>query len=378
MSNVSIICEFNPLHNGHKYLLDTARSIEGIDTVACIMGGSFSQRADTYVADRFVRARWAIQAGADIVAEMRGVSSMLNAENFALSGVKSAIHLGSDYLLFGSECGDVDKLKKIANMLHAPTEHYTQRFQQYISSGIVYPKAVSLAIADTLGAEYADVLANPNDTLGIMYIKAIFQLNANITPLATKRIDGGYHSHQQQSIYVSAEAIRKSPDKYVDCMPEFVYQYLSTIPALESANLDTAILTCIQNAELSTLSSIYDMAEGLQNKFATVAEKVDTLEELLQLVKSKRYTLSRLKRLALYTLLNVTQDMVTLSINATKPRILAIKKSHAGMLKGAISCYNDNVSSEDMRLWDIENRLSRVRATITRQPYSNQKNTIFI
>ena len=378
MSNVSIICEFNPLHNGHKYLLDTARSIEGIDAVACIMGGSFSQRADTYVADRFVRARWAIQAGADIVAEMRGVSSMLNAENFALSGVKSAIHLGSDYLLFGSECGDVDKLKKIANMLHAPTEHYTQRFQQYISSGIVYPKAVSLAIADTLGAEYADVLANPNDTLGIMYIKAIFQLNANITPLATKRIDGGYHSHQQQSIYVSAEAIRKSPDKYVDCMPEFVYQYLSTIPALESANLDTAILTCIQNAELSTLSSIYDMAEGLQNKFATVAEKVDTLEELLQLVKSKRYTLSRLKRLALYTLLNVTQDMVTLSINATKPRILAIKKSHAGMLKGAISCYNDNVSSEDMRLWDIENRLSRVRATITRQPYSNQKNTIFI
>ena len=378
MSNVSIICEFNPLHNGHKYLLDTARSIEGIDTVACIMGGSFSQRADTYVADRFVRARWAIQAGADIVAEMRGVSSMLNAENFALSGVKSAIHLGSDYLLFGSECGDVDKLKKIANMLHAPTEHYTQRFQQYISSGIVYPKAVSQAIADTLGAEYADVLANPNDTLGIMYIKAIFQLNANITPLATKRIDGGYHSHQQQSIYVSAEAIRKSPDKYVDCMPEFVYQYLSTIPALESANLDTAILTCIQNAELSTLSSIYDMAEGLQNKFATVAEKVDTLEELLQLVKSKRYTLSRLKRLALYTLLNVTQDMVTLSINATKPRILAIKKSHAGMLKGAISCYNDNVSSEDVRLWDIENRFSRVRATITRQPYSNQKNTIFI
>ncbi|MBR7160626.1 MAG: nucleotidyltransferase family protein [Clostridia bacterium] len=378
MSNVSIICEFNPLHNGHKYLLDTARSIEGIDTVACIMGGSFSQRADTYVADRFVRARWAIQAGADIVAEMRGVSSMLNAEYFALSGVKSAIHLGSDYLLFGSECGDVDKLKKIANMLHAPTEHYTQRFQQYISSGIVYPKAVSQAIADTLGAEYADILANPNDTLGIMYIKAIFQLNANITPLATKRIDGGYHSHQQQSIYVSAEAIRKSPDKYVDCMPEFVWQYLSTIPALESANLDTAILTCIQNAELSTLSSIYDMAEGLQNKFATVAEKVDTLEELLQLVKSKRYTLSRLKRLALYTLLNVTQDMVTLSINATKPRILAIKKSHAGMLKGAISCYNDNVSSEDVRLWDIENRLSRVRATITRQPYSNQKNTIFI
>lgn len=378
MSNVSIICEFNPLHNGHKYLLDTARSIEGIDTVACIMGGSFSQRADTYVADRFVRARWAIQAGADMVAEMRGVSSMLNAENFALSGVKSAIHLGSDYLLFGSECGDVDKLKKIANMLHTPTEHYTQRFQQYISSGIVYPKAVSQAIADTLGAEYADVLANPNDTLGIMYIKAIFQLNANITPLATKRIDGGYHSHQQQSIYVSAEAIRKSPDKHVDCMPEFVWQYLSTVPALESANLDTAILTCIQNAELSTLSSIYDMAEGLQNKFATVAEKVDTLEELLQLVKSKRYTLSRLKRLALYTLLNVTQDMVTLSINATKPRILAIKKSHAGMLKGAISCYNDNVSSEDVRLWDIENRLSRVRATITRQPYSNQKNTIFI
>ena len=378
MSTVSIICEFNPLHNGHKYLLDTARSIEGIDSVACIMGGSFSQRADTYVADRFVRAKWAIQAGADVVAEMRGVSSMLNAENFALSGVKSAMHLGSDYLLFGSECGDVEKLKKIANMLHTPTEHYTQLFQQYISSGVVYPKAVSQAIANTLGDEYAEVLANPNDTLGIMYIKAIFQLKADIIPLATKRIDRGYHSHQQQSIYVSAEAIRKSPDKHVDCIPDFVWQYLSTTPTLENDNLGTAILTCIQNAETSTLSSIYDMAEGLQNKFATVAEKVDTLEELLQLVKSKRYTLSRLRRLALYTLLGVTQDIVTLSLNATKPRILAIKKSHASMLEGAISCYNDNVSSEDVRLWDIENRLSRVRSTITRQPYTNQKNTIFI
>ena len=342
------------------------------------MGGSFSQRADTYIADRFVRARWAIQAGADIVAEMRGVSSILNAENFALSGVKSAILLGSDYLLFGSECGDVDKLKKIANMLHTPTQYYTSRFQQYISSGMVYPRAVSQSIADTLGSEYADILSNPNDTLGIMYIKAIYQLNADITPLATKRIDGGYHSHQQQSIYVSAEAIRKSPDKHANCMPDFVWQYLSSTPALESDNLDTAILTCIQNADISTLSNVYDMAEGLQNKFATVAEKVNTLEELFQLVKSKRYTLSRLKRLALYTLLGVTQDMVTLSLNANKPRILAIKKSHASMLEGTISCFNDNISSEDLRLWEIENRLSRVRATITRQPYDNQKNTIFI
>ena len=165
MSNFGIICEFNPLHKGHEYLITEARK-KG--QVICVISGNFVQRGDTAIAEKAVRTEAALNCGADLVIELPVLWSMSTAQNFALGGVSALEFAGCDNLIFGSECGDVSRLTKTADILSSPL--FPQILSKYTSNGITFAKARGNAAIE-LGAD-SDILTGANNNLAIEYILA--------------------------------------------------------------------------------------------------------------------------------------------------------------------------------------------------------------
>ena len=176
MKLAAIICEFNPLHTGHKKLIDFAKTLA--DNVVCIMSGNFTQRGLPACADKYPRARHALLAGADLVVELPTVFATASAENFAFGGVAIAQKLGADCLVFGSECGDIDKLFSCLDIIEDCETN--KLIQQEVSKGVSYPKAIASACG-------LDILDKPNNVLAIEYLKAIRRSNSTIAPFTLKR-----------------------------------------------------------------------------------------------------------------------------------------------------------------------------------------------
>ena len=174
MSAVGIIAEFNPLHTGHKRIIDYAHTLG--DTVACVISGNFVQRGDVAIVSKQQRAKFALLCGADIVAEMPVLWSMSTAQNFALCGVWQLYNLGCDKIVFGSECGDIDALKNAADIL--TSDGFFDLAAQKAKSGVTFAVAREQAAID-LGIDFT-LLRNPNDNLGIEYITAAKKLNLPI------------------------------------------------------------------------------------------------------------------------------------------------------------------------------------------------------
>lgn len=304
-----IICEFNPLHSGHKKLIDYAKSIS--DKVICVMSGNFTQRALPACADKYSRARHAILAGADMVVELPTIFATSSAQNFAYGAVAIAKDLGANYLVFGSECGDIDQLNDLATLLRQPQLNH--KIKMLLSKGVSYPTALSKATQSQL-------LLSPNNTLAIEYLQAIKALNCNITPVTIKR-DNNYNSCDAMEQFVSSTALRQDAtlfEKYsfsyvkkdVDLQTEQKYcQFACTAMALQTA----------QN-----MQQIEGVTEGIENRFVQ-ANKSDGYFQLLQQVKTKRFTHAKLQRIVLNCVLNVTKEAVTIAKENTIPvNVLAV------------------------------------------------------
>ena len=171
LSVVGIIAEFNPLHTGHKRIIDHAHTLG--DTVACVISGNFVQRGDVAIISKQQRAKFALLCGADIVAEMPVLWSMSTAQNFALCGVWQLYNIGCDKILFGSECGDIDALIHAADVLYS--DGFFNKVTDKAKSGVTFAVAREQA-AQEMGVDFK-LLRNPNDNLGIEYILAAKKLN---------------------------------------------------------------------------------------------------------------------------------------------------------------------------------------------------------
>ena len=143
LKKCGIVCEYNPLHNGHIRQIEAAKEQSGCDTLICIMSGNFVQRGDGAVLDKYTRAIHAIKAGADIVIELPTVFAINSAQDFAFGAIKTLSALGCDYLHFGSECGNVEELEKIAEFLINPPSAFTKKLQENLDKGLSYPQAIS-------------------------------------------------------------------------------------------------------------------------------------------------------------------------------------------------------------------------------------------
>ncbi len=306
MSTIGIIAEFNPLHSGHKYLLNEAKKL---GTVVCVISGNFVQRGDTAICEKRVRTREALLNGADLVLELPVLWSVSTAQNFALGGISALKTAGCDTVMFGSECGDVELLKKAAELLLS--SEFSEKLSLELKKGVTFAKARQ-TVCEELGLE-AGLLEGANNNLAIEYIVAAKRLDYYPKFITVKR-KGASHDSSDVDEFVSASLLR---EKLKNNDFEFCKKYISsnTIEeiskngASDIKNIERLILGILRTKSISELKQLPDLSEGVENKLFSAIRLATDLESLYNEIKVKRYTLARIRRLVLSAVLDFKQDL---------------------------------------------------------------------
>lgn len=320
MKTVGLITEYNPFHNGHFYHLQEAKRITGADYVVVVMSGNFVQRGVPAFMDKYSRTKMALSCGADLVFELPVCFSTASAELFALGAVSLLDKLGIiDFLCFGSECGDITHLKKTAAILLEEPQEYKTVLNQFLKSGKTFPAARMEAIKTVSQDISADVLASPNNILGIEYIKSLLKLNSNLKPVTIQRISADYHSLELSSLkeasISSATAIRKnlreekSLSHLKNQIPEPVYnilleEYLKSYPVFEE-DYSLLLQYKLMQETSDSLAAYTDITPDLAHRITDINIQGKTFSELTKLVKTRQWTLTRINRGLIHVLLNL-------------------------------------------------------------------------
>lgn len=273
---------------------------------------------DTSIIDKWSKAEIALKMGVDLVVELPTIYSISSAENFAEGAIKLLSAFGNDVTLsFGSECGDISALTKIANVLFDEPKEYLTILQHELSKGISYPKARENALMFYLGdvRKYANIVSAPNNILGIEYLKAMKKLKSNIGAITIKRAGTDYNSLETSECIASATALRKliSSNKNISSyLPNASFEILkNNIKYGKTVNsiscFEKEIIYTLRKMTLPEIANLQDVTEGLENSIKSSADLCNNLEDLINSVKSKRYTRSRIQRILLYSLLNITK-----------------------------------------------------------------------
>ncbi len=336
---LAIICEYNPFHNGHLYQLNESIQQVNPDYVIAIMSGNFVQRGNTALINKWARAEMALKSGVDMVIELPTIYSISSAENFAYGAVSILNSLKCDtYLSFGSECGNLDILTQFAEVLIKEPPEYVTMLNHELSKGISFPKARENALHLYMNdiRNSANVLAGSNNILAIEYIKQIIRTGNKITPITVKRIESDYNSKIPGENIASATAIRelllkrKSIKKLV---PATSYSILkdelgSGRFVLDISQFESEIIYKLRCMNIEQISEIQDVTEGLEFKIKEAANSCNKLNDLIVMIKSKRYTLTRINRILLYVLLGITkQDYAGLDKTTPYVRVLGVNNN---------------------------------------------------
>lgn len=381
MKVVGLITEYNPFHNGHKYHINEAKQVTGADYVIAVMSGNFVQRGTPAIIDKYTRAEMALNNGVDLVLEIPVCYATGSAEYFAYGAVSLLDKLGIvDMLCFGSECGDIGLLNDAANFLLNTPASFDDKLQSYLKDGFTYPAARAKALLQSLKSNHTDnhqalskVLTEPNNILGIEYVKAIRRLNSSIEPVTIQRISAHYHDkdltdnktaelnnsdlpgsalpsidltdidssrvnvdlfsvnlsdeplEKSDTKISSATAIRKaiyskteiSSDYFSDIqnsVPQDVYQKLEnsyhiTFPITEE-EFSQIIKYKLLTQDNRELAEYMDITSDLADRLKKITEYNLSLQELTQAIKTKNMTLTRINRALIHLLLNLRTDHI--------------------------------------------------------------------
>ena len=319
----AIICECSPFHNGHQYLFRTARLLTGEENIA-VMSGSFTQRGEVAITDKFTRAGALIRGGADLVIELPTAFAVANAQRFAEGGVRIAKSFACvNTLAFGCETEDIGVLRTAANALRS--ERVNSLIAEEMQAGGCYPRALQSAVEKVYGADAAAAVSSPNNILAVEYIRALE--GSGIAPLPIKRKGVSHDSGTPSGNYASASQIRAMLRKGED-VSMFVPEAPQKITCPE--RLDAAVLYRLRTMTAGELRLVPDVGEGLENRILEAAGHSGSVEELLQRVKTKRYTHARLRRI------------ITCAFLADYARVLGMTDWGAGLL---CSCRCEIVTS---------------------------------
>ena len=304
MKIVGIVAEFNPMHNGHKYLLEKAKEITGADMAICIMSGNFTQAGNIGIENKFVRSKIAIENGFDLVIELPTIFATASAEFFCYGAINILNSLGClDYLCFGSETGNTKELKTIAKKLLDNEDNIWDIITESLKEGISFAKAREYAISKFLTAGELEISGKSNNILGIEYIKSLIKLNSKIEPIAIKR--------NTSPEFLSSKQIRDILQNY--SYNNMLQQYiLSSEQILKYPKLNDNMYEIIKYSVISNgkekLKEIYEVTEGLENKIYNEVSESISYNDYIQNVKSKRYQLSKIKRILVNIILGITKD----------------------------------------------------------------------
>ena len=320
---LGIIAEYNPFHNGHLYHLNKSKQLTNADYTIAIISGNFTQRGDTSIINKWDKTEAILENGVDLVIELPLVYSISSAENFADGAIKILDSLGVvDYVSFGCETTDIDCLNNISNTLFNEPEEYKKILNQELSNGISYPKARQIAIEKYLNIS-SDALSMPNNILAIEYLKALKKYKSSISPIFIKRIDNGYNDTEYKNNIASATAIRNiikenRIDELKNLVPNNSYSILynaikQNATVIDLSCFEKEIIYTLRKMSIDEISNLSDVSEGLEFSIKKSTNSCSNLNDLLNSIKSKRYTKTRLQRILLYSLLDITKKDIELS-----------------------------------------------------------------
>jgi len=311
MKAVGIVVEYNPFHNGHAYHLTQAKKVAKADIVIAVMSGTFLQRGEPAMVDKWTRTKMALAGGVDIVIELPYVYSTAPATDFAKGAISLLTAVGCDSFAFGSEDGSIQPFLNTFELIDKHRTEYDTLIKESLKTGVSYPKSLHYAyeqLSQKFPAPYID-LAQPNNILGFHYLEAAKTLDSKIQPLTIPRIAAGYHDALKEDASIaSATGIRKAlastsslqsvqnvvPDTSFDYLADWHHNYKkfasweSFWPLLQ--------FTIIRHTP-SELTRYAEVTEGIENAIMKAAKSSSSFNSFMEKIKSKRYTWTRLQRM---------------------------------------------------------------------------------
>lgn len=313
MKVLGIIAEYNPMHTGHIYHISKAKEITGCDTVIAIMSGSFTQQGNIAIINKFERAKQAIQNGVDLVIEIPSAFASSDAGNFAYKSVSILNDLNVDAICFGAETDNIERLKLISETLIYKDKEIWNEIKNELKKGISFAKARNNSLNKFLNEDDINIILSPNNILALEYLKTLKVLNSNIIPFAIHR-ESNFNSHILENCYTSSTSIRKALEnkcnlndiqKYI---PENVSKYLKNNKIIFNNDFFEILKYKIISMNENDLKEINGVSEGIENKLKKEICNSYSYDEFLFKIKSKRYELSRIKRILVNILLNISKE----------------------------------------------------------------------
>ncbi len=320
MEKVGIICEYNPFHNGHIYHLEKIKEMFPNSMIILVISTSFTMRGEISILNKWDKTDIALSYGVDLVIEIPTFYSTNSADTFASGAIKLLNYLECDYLVFGSESNDVDTLKELAN-IEINNQRYDSLVKEYMDKGNNYPTSMSKALSDLSNK----TINLPNDLLGLSYVKEIIKQKSNIIPITIKRTND-YHHEGATSIRM---AIKNKQDISTIVPKE-------TLDKIISFNIEDNYFKLLKYkilSEINILNTYLDVDEGLDNLIKKNIIKANSLNELIESIKTKRYTYNRLNRMFIHILLNIKKSDVKKRKEINYIRILGFNKLGKKYLK---------------------------------------------
>ena len=322
---LGIIAEYNPFHNGHLYHLLKSKEETGADSVIAVIGGNFTQRGESSLIDKWTKAEIAIANGIDLVIELPVTYATSSAENFADGAIKLLNSLKIvDTISFGTESKDLNKLNIVANILYNEPKEFKTILEKELKKGSSFPKARDEALVKYLNDNsYSNIISSPNNILGIEYLKALKKYKSNIKPICIKRKNTGHLSTEYNGEIASATAIRNlikkndfkkiktflTPSSYTILLDEIKNGHFVSDFSL----FENIIIYNLRNMTKDEISNLPDVSEGLENLIKKAANSCNSIDEFVNIVSSKRYTETRIRRILLYSLLKITKKDINIS-----------------------------------------------------------------
>ena len=319
MRVVGLIAEYNPFHNGHKYHIKKAKELASADYAVIVMSGNFVQRGAPAIMPKHLRAESALKCGADLVIELPVCYATGTAEQFAYGAVSLLDKLGCvDAICFGSECGDLDALLNVARLLCDESDEYKDTLQSYLRSGLSFPLARQKALNKIYpDCNYGQLLSEPNNILGIEYLKALYRLASNIKPLTIRREVSHYHDTDLQEQFSSASALRQvvADGDYAKlygqipsaCMPSLEDGYEVRYP-IYTNDFSLLLKYKLLNETSMSLTEYADVSEELANRIFNRLNDYISFDQFCELLKTKEITYTRISRALIHILLDVKKS----------------------------------------------------------------------
>ena len=354
---VGIIAEYNPFHNGHLYMINKIREMYPDSTLVCVMSGNYTERGDVSIINKWKKTEIALKNGIDLVVELPFVYATQSSDYFAYGAIKILDSLHVNKLVFGSETNDIELFNRLVDV-QLNNKDYDALVKKYMDEGLNYPTSMSKALKDIIGIK----IELPNDLLGLSYIKEIKKQNSKIDAISIKR-NNDYNSLKLDSDIVSASAIRNALLNGIDVKK---YVPIDTYNNLDKLHFNNNYFKLLKYKILtSDISMFQGVDEGLKYRILKYIDEANSYDELINKVKTKRYTYNKLSRMFIHILCGFNKYEAK-NIDIEYIRILGFTskgRNYLGKIKKTsslpiITGYS-NINSE---ILDLENRVNKIYA----------------